>query len=289
MDKNSGFERFKAFYQTHPLWSGELLGLKQFSLSQFEFEENDHKQWQLPVIPQGTVLGKRAEYYFKYCIDQSSNYECLVSNLQVFKGNRTLGELDYIIEHKSSGERYHVELVYKFYLYRPDLENVKLKTDLLVELSKYIGPNERDNLLKKINHLKTHQFPMLYRKETRELLYDLQIKVNDLEQRVCFLAHLFIPCELWNEDYPFINKSCIAGYYLDYSAFAKAETCHLYFLPHKHAWKMEPYELTVSYSHQEILIEVKKLLNMKFAPMIWKLDREGNFERFFVIKDLVVI
>ncbi len=285
MDRENGFERFKAFYGTHPMWRGTLLGLKQFYLSEFKFDDLGDSYRQLPVIPQGTVLGKRAEYYFKFCVDESVNYKCLVNNLQIFKGNRTLGELDYILEDLKSGRRLHVELIYKFYLYRPDLRNPAAKDPMLAELNCYTGPNNRDNLLRKVERLKQHQLPMLYRKQTRDLLASHDIEANDLEQRVCFLAHLFIPCELWNRKFPYVNKACVAGYYLTYSAFAKAETSHSYYLPHKHAWKMQPHALDVSYSHKEVLPVIKKALSLKLAPMVWKINGRGDFERFFVIED----
>jgi len=242
----------------------------------------------LPEIPHGTVLGKRAEYYFKFCVDQSSNFECLISNLQIFKGKTTIGELDFIVKNKRTDKIFHVELVYKFYIYDPSKkltskENSNL--DEQHELTRYVGPNRRDHLLRKINRLKNHQLPLLYRPETKSILKENEINVDSIEQKVCFLAQVFVPCKLWDHDFKWINKACIKGYYLNYSAFAKAETTYRYFIPHKHQWKMDPFAIEdKELNFTEVLIQVEKSLARGFAPMLWKKMNEG-WERFFVIAD----
>ena len=78
------YNRFRAFYQTASLWNGTLCGIKAFKLSQFKFVITTpaQQELELPVIPAGTVLGKRAEYFFKFCVEQSDNYELLVHNIR---------------------------------------------------------------------------------------------------------------------------------------------------------------------------------------------------------------
>ena len=287
-----GYQRLRAFYNTPNLWKGNLLGLDQFYLDELRFDQQDFKEGDLtlPDIPHGTVLGKRAEYYFKFCVDQSSNYDCLLSNIQVFRGKTTLGELDFIIQHKTSRKIFHIELVYKFYIYDPTKKTSSQKISIPEEqheLCRYEGPNRRDYLLKKINRLKTHQLPLLYRPETKIILEKNDIDVEAVEQKVCFLAQVFIPCDLWNYNFKWINKACIKGYYLNYSAFAKAETqtATLYFMPHKHQWKMDPFEIeSQAFSFSEILLEVEKSIARGFAPLLWKKVGK-DWERFFVIAD----
>ncbi|ARN76996.1 hypothetical protein BST97_02710 [Nonlabens spongiae] len=287
-----GYQRLRAFYNTPNLWKGKLLGLNQFYLDKLRFDQHDLKEGALtlPDIPHGTVLGKRAEFYFKFCVDQSSNYNCLLSNIQVFRGKTTLGELDFIVQHNTSRRIFHIELVYKFYIYDPTKRLACEKTstqEARYELSCYEGPNRRDYLLKKINRLKTHQLPLLYRPETKSILEKNDIDVDAVEQKVCFLAQVFIPCDLWNHNFKWINKACIKGYYLNYSAFAKAETQNdtLYFIPHKHQWKMNPFEIeSQAFNFSEILLEVKKSIERGFAPLLWKKVGK-DWERFFVIAD----
>jgi hypothetical protein len=283
MDDN--FARFKAFYKTASLWSGTLLGLEQFGLSNFKFDHlKESESIDLPVIPQGTLLGKRAEYFFRFCVEQSNNYDLVLSNEQVFKGKITIGELDYIIKNKRTNTTTHIELVYKFYIYNPEITSDKT-SQILQELNRYQGPNGKDNLVRKLEHLKNQQLPLLYAPETSELLKNHDIEVTRIKQKVCFLAHVFIPHQLWSYKFEYINKSSIVGYYYKYQAFTKAETKNSYFLPEKYAWKMLPQILPNSYTFNEILELTRESLQRGFAPLIWmQLSESSIFERFFIVK-----
>ncbi|WP_124981378.1 DUF1853 family protein [Nonlabens xiamenensis] len=283
---SNSFERFKAFYRTAPLWQGKLMDLRQFPLSNFSFASLDESAaLELPNIPQGTVLGKRAEYYFKFCVEQSDNFELLVANLQVFKNKTTLGELDFILREKSSGQVYHVELVYKFYSYDSTVQPGD-SDPVRSELSNYLGPNGRDHLLRKMDRLKEHQLPLLYHPITTKLLETKYgLNVSNIKQSVCFLGHVFIPRQLWNVSFPLINKNAISGYYMSYSAFAKAPSSQAYYLPHKHAWKMKPYALHEELTHHETQERVYQGLERGFASMVWLQWAPGKWERFFVVKD----
>lgn len=281
---DNSLTRFKNFYSTATLWSGTLLGLDQFHFSSLKFDHLKEKDSiDLPIIPQRTVLGKRAEHFFKFCIEQSSNYNLLVSNQQIFKGKITIGELDYIVQEKRSKQIIHVELVYKFYIYDID-KDVRDKDPIRQELSKYQGPNGKDNLVRKIDHLKNHQLPLLYNEHTQDILDQFDLDVHKMHQEVCFIAHVFIPHKLWNHSFKYINKASIVGYYFKYSAFAKAETSNIYFLPKKYEWKMKPQELEESFTFLQILELTTASLSRGFAPLIWMQLEDSTFERFFVIK-----
>jgi hypothetical protein len=282
---NNDFARFEAFYKTASLWSGTLHGIEQFGLSHFNFDHLEEQEpLNLPVIPQGTLLGKRAEYFFKFCVEQSNNYELILSNVQIFKGKITIGELDYIIRNKRTHACTHIELVYKFYIYNPAItSNEKLL--IFQELNKYQGPNGRDHLVRKIEHLKKHQLPLLYAQETRNLLKKYPIDITRIKQKVCFLAHVFIPHHLWSYKFKYINKSCIVGYYYTYKIFEKAHTTNDYFLPEKYAWKMLPQELPNAYTFYEILGLTAASLERGYAPLIWmRISETKRFERFFIVK-----
>ena len=288
----SHYDRFKAFYQTSSFWSGKLAGIQQFSLSNFNFKHlsEAEESLELPAIPIDTVLGKRAEYFFKFCVEQSSNYQLLAANEQIFSGKNTIGELDFILQHLDSGKNIHVELVYKFYIYEPHTHKASrfLSHNQNKELSFYVGPNRRDYFIKKFEHLAAHQLPLLYRPETQERLDQLGINALGMEQQVCFLAHVFIPRQAWQQDFPFLNKKCIVGYYMDESAFAKAYTDNLYFLPEKKEWKMRPQRLERAYTHRKILEHSRSSLQRGFAPMVWMLLQDGSFERFFIVSPVKV-
>ncbi len=284
---SSHLDRFRAFCQTASFWQGKLAGVQQFQLSNFDFSHlaDSSHSLVLPNIPVDTVLGKRAEFFFQFCVEQSSNYELLVANEQIFQGKTTLGELDYILLERSTGQLIHVELVYKFYIYEPgkihDSSNLSERQNH--ELSAYVGPNRRDYFIKKMDHLISHQLPLLGRQETALRLAKLGIPVTNIKQQVCFLAHVFIPRSAWQNDFPFLNKKCIVGYYMDEFAFAKAKTTNLYFLLEKKEWKIQPESLQVELSHENALERVTESLRRGFAPMLWMQLPDKSFERFFVV------
>ncbi|AZQ44265.1 DUF1853 family protein [Nonlabens ponticola] len=284
---HSTYDRFKAFAQTASLWTGKLAGVQQFQLSQLNFKhlQESEESLELPRIPMGTVLGKRAEYFFKFCIEQSANYELLAANTQIFKNKTTIGELDYIIREEATQQVLHVELVYKFYIVEDGHQRTSkfLSADQNLHLSRYIGPNRRDSFIKKFDHLQSRQLPLLYKPETATFLEEQQIDVGAVQQQVCFLAHVFIPRQNWQDDSKYINKRCIVGYYMDELAFAKAETSNTYYLPEKHAWKMQPHELESSYTHAQSLPIAIDSLQRGFAPLIWMQLADGTFERFFIV------
>lgn len=281
---DNSLARFKNFYSTATLWSGTLLGLDQFHFSSLNFDHLKEKnQITLPAIPQRTVLGKRAEHFFKFCIEQSSNYKLLLSNQQIFKNKITIGELDYIVQEKKSKQIIHVELVYKFYIY-DNHKIIKDKDPIRLELSKYQGPNGKDNLVRKMDHLKNQQLPLLYNQYTRDILDQYNLDVHKIRQEVCFIAHVFIPHQLWNHTFDYINKSSIVGYYFNYNAFAKAETSNTYYLPKKSEWKMKPQQLEESFTFIQILKLTSASLTRGFAPLIWMQLEDSTLERFFVIK-----
>ncbi len=287
---NSDFDRFKAFYQTSSFWQGTLGGLKQFSLNNFDFThlKTNPKTLELPSIPMGTVLGKRAEYFFKFCAQQSSNYQVLLANEQIYHGGRTLGEIDYLLLDQQRHQIIHVELVYKFYIYEPGktYTSKHLSAAQNAQLSNYVGPNRRDYFIKKFDHLKNQQLPLLHQPQTIEHLEGMGISPQDIEQQVCFLAHVYIPRELWSQDFKYLNKRCIQGYYMDEHAFAKAETTNTYYLPEKKQWKMRPQPLEVGYTFKQVQPMVQSSLKNGFAPMVWMALENNSIESFFIVKAL---
>jgi hypothetical protein len=286
----SHLDRFEAFYQTASFWNGKLAGVQQFPLSNFDFhhlQESD-EELVLPSIPAGTVLGKRAEYFFQFCVEQSSNYNLLLANEQIFRGKDTIGELDYIVQDRVRNKIIHIELVYKFYIYEPSkpYQSTYLSDVQNQALAHYVGPNRRDYFIKKLDHLLSKQLPLLHQPETMARLEELGITGAGMEQQICFLAHVFIPQAAWREEFKFLNKKCIVGYYLEEPAFAKAETTNVYFIPEKKEWKMSPQVLETSFSHAEVLQHAIISLKRGFAPMIWMHIADGTFERFFIVSPL---
>jgi len=274
------------------MWASDLMGMKAFNIQELKFDHLDREGIiDMPAIPYGTVLGKRAEHYFAFAVEQSSNFELIAQNIQIFENSRTLGELDFLIRDKSTGRVLHIELVFKFYIIT---DQALAHSDLLTEeenkrFGRFIGPAGRDAFTRKLVHLRQHQLPMLYHEATFESLKHLDFDVDEVEQRVCFMGQTFTHTP---EDYrPIsgINKESMRGCYLGYSAFAKAKNLSTntqnFYLPTKEAWPQTPTNLPDTLTVHDLLNRVGDKLKKGFPSMVWEQLPDGSCIKYFIISD----
>lgn len=108
-------------------------------------------------------------------------YRLVGHNLPVRSRNRTLGELDFLVEDRASGELQHWEVAVKFYL------GVAPGGDY----ASWIGPGLKDRLDLKVAHLVRHQLGLTARPEAAGLLRHLGLP---MPTPVCLLrGRLFYP------------------------------------------------------------------------------------------------
>ena len=189
-------------------------------------------------------------------------YKVLAQNLQVIANKSTLGELDFIIENQT-GERIHLEMVYKFYLYRPELEGNWIK--------RLIGQNAKDALTAKIKKLSTHQFPMLRHPETEKMLHAIDILPTSLKQQLSFKAQVYIPLGLKLQHLK-IPHHLIAGYYytLDQLLQLKDEETTFY-IPSKNYWVCAPTSVQrLSFNHFFDSAKIRLTQSRSFKFWIFK-------------------
>ncbi|MFD2434198.1 DUF1853 family protein [Mesonia maritima] len=226
-------------------------------------------------LPESLVLGKRAERFFEIAINQDEDYKFLAGNLQIIHEKQTLGEFDFFLKEKASNQIFHVELVYKFYVYDPDFEN---------ELDCWIGPNRKDSLIRKIKRLKEHQLPLLFREESSDSLKKFQLNPESIQQKVCFKANLFIPKRFQHQTFLHINNDCIVGFWIHSNEFTKAEYGSFQFYsPKKKNWPIEPEQNQTWKNFDEINSEIEYLFQHKKAALLWMKKDTQTFERFFVV------
>lgn len=108
-------------------------------------------------------------------------YRLVGRNLAVRSKNLTLGELDFLVEERQSGELQHWEVAVKFYLgVAPG-----------GELSHWVGPGLKDRLDMKVKRLLEHQLELSRTDEGRGLIHHLGLHTP---QPVCLLkGRLFYP------------------------------------------------------------------------------------------------
>ncbi|GAA4276191.1 DUF1853 family protein [Aquimarina mytili] len=226
------------------------------------------------TISDNEVLGKRIEHFFEYCVSASQNYQIIAKNIQIFKQKITIGELDFLIKDLIKEEILHIELIYKFYVYDPDINE---------EMHRWIGPNRKDSLLQKIEKLKNKQFPLLYKNETKEVLKELNIELNRVKQQACYLVNLFVPYSLKHETFTYINNDCIIGYWIKFKDFnSKRYTSKQFHIPIKQNWIVNPKYCDTWFSYDDIYKQLHLQYAQKKSPLLWMNNGDGSFERFFV-------
>lgn len=264
-------QQYRGFIETPSLFEEDFFGIQPFHLPQ-SLEKINAEVFD---IPEKLVLGKRAEHFFAQAIQSSSTYELLAQNLQVIQDKKTWGEFDFFLKNLQLNQKLHVELVYKFYLYNPSFDE---------EMERWIGPNRKDSLLRKINRLKSHQLPLLFQQEAQETLVHHELNPKEFQQRVCFKATLFVPKNLKNHTFPTINSACIAGFWLHQEQFSAEDYGSFqYFTPQKKDWPVDPALNLQWKSFETIQSEIQVLFQHQKSALLWMKKSEQVFERFFVV------
>lgn len=262
-------EQFLGFYNTLSLFDSSIWELNQFEFEKIDIDNLDFESFE---ITGQMPLGKRVERFFEFYIENSNRYDVIKQNIQIISNKNTLGEIDFILEDKKLNTLIHLELVYKYYLYTPSLEK---------ELARYIGPNRDDTLIKKLKKLKDKQFPLLYKNQTKEYLDSLDIE--NIEQKMCLKANIFLPKQMYKQELPLIDNSCIKGFYISYEEFLSSDEYKefSYFMPHRYDWLIDAKQNDTWKSYDEILEEVRYFMDLKKSPLLW-LKNKSSYENFFV-------
>lgn len=270
MDETKAYQGFLAtpHISKHPHFMG---------MSCFFLPKPKKLNLSLTGLSPSLILGKRAEVFFTHSINLLENYKLIASNLQLIVNKKTLGEFDFFIEELTTKQVLHIELVYKIYLYDPSFK---------IEEQRWIGPNRKDTLLKKVNHLKSHQLPLVLTQESKLLLKSHGIHANNLKQKVCFKAQLFIPEDKSiKPDFSSINQACIVGYYISYTKFTKEVYGEFQFYsPKKSIWFTPPLaEHKTWLNFEQINLQIEKFILAKKSVLLWVKKSKHCYTRLFIV------
>lgn len=262
MDNSIAISNQYEGYRTTPiLWTHPIYRLEQFQLIQPS---------SIPiVINPERRLGKRVEQFFVKNLEDSSNYNLICKNLQLKSDKVTIGEIDCIVERDS--KFIHIEHVFKFYLYDPNVGNE--------ELDHWIGPNRKDSLIYKLDKLKNKQLPILRSKQGLKMLDDYDISIHELEQKVFFKAQLFVPTDR-EVSFNKINSEAVKGRYYRLS---ELPTNAVYYLPNKIDWLLDPVLDVDWQSFNQAHSAISDLLSNKKSPICWIKSDTGDLEKCFVV------
>lgn len=269
-------QQFKGFLRTNALFSDSgVLPYSNFVLnSSVDFKLNSSHEKELSGQ---LYVGKRMEIFFKAYIENSKNLNLVTHSLQVVNDKKkTLGELDFIIENQPNF--LHIELVYKFYIYDPTYHRNSLHC--------FMGPKRKDFLYKKIEKLRNHQFPMLFNAFTQKQLKELALPTSHYEQKLSFMAKVFLPLNKAVNLPSYINPKTVSGFWLKFSELKLLNKFHHYFIPKRQDWMTIPSESDYTFEDFEsIEMQVNVLIKSGIRPMLWEKTKEGKFNSYFVCFD----
>lgn len=267
--------QLKGFLNTPPLWMNrDLFELEQFELPEFSDYLDLDPITAMPSLSTNFVLGKRIETFFELVIKQSGNCKLIAGNLQIYKDKITIGEIDFLVYDLQQKKDLHIEVVYKFYVYDPSYHD---------ELQRWIGPNRKDSLLQKVQKLKRDQLPLLFKPETRKTLSSYKLNIDVIKQLVCFKANLFVP-KNWKQKIPFVNTTCIVGYWIHFNELQPGEYGSFeFFAPKKQDWPCDPKDQEKWFSFSQIQDEILEIFKQKKSPLVWLKKSGQQYERFFVV------
>lgn len=220
-----------------------------------------------------SVFGKRMEQLLKHSVQSSDRYNVIADNIQIIENGLTIGELDFILHDLRENKLIHLELAVKFYLFDPTLPG---------EEQRWIGPNRRDSLDRKLLKLKSHQFPLLYHPETQNTIRNLDLPDLPIAQALCFKTMLFVPEYQINVTPEYLNPKALSGTWIRLSDFQYFRD-HLFFLPDKPEWICDPTEHITWNDYDQTHLQLKALITRKRSPMCWMKSPYGQTKRFFVV------
>ena len=254
-----------------------ILQTQSLDCSSLSFEPFYLSDLKLQTIPNIDItenirLGHRVEKIVSNLIKASTNYKIHYENLQIKQGNKTIGEIDFIIEEIQTKQLIHLELAYKFYLFDPTLSTT--------QLNNWIGPNRNDSLKEKVEKLRDKQFPLLHNPQTRALLTD--INTATIKQQLCLLTSLYVPYQSNVQLEPKYQKA-VKGYYLEYDQFKTLEYKEKsFYIPTKKDWGINPVNNKVWYTFQEIESQLNTSIVEKQSVIFWQKDKE-IYSEFFIV------
>ncbi|WP_050855238.1 DUF1853 family protein [Flavobacterium frigoris] len=223
-------------------------------------------------LPTNIRLGHLAEKIVSELIQASTNYKVVYENSQIIEKQKTIGEIDFIIENVKENKIIHLELAYKFYLFDPTISSEAINN--------WIGPNRNDSLSEKLEKLKTKQFPLLYHSITA-VNFD-SIDINRVSQSLCLLVSLFVPYAFKTKVDPAYEKA-IKGYYLDSKTFISLDNVEkVYYLPSKKEWGMDPSQNEIWTDYKSIENKIATSIQEKQALLCWQKYKE-TYLSFFIV------
>lgn len=140
-----------------------------------------------------TRLGVYFEQLLSFYFDHYPRFTLLAKNLQANDSNRTIGEYDFIVWDEQDQQHYHIEVAVKFYVGFADLTVNIPKNIPMYNWHHWIGPNKKDSLCIKINHLIHHQLRLPDTDAGVKALASIGLTPEQVKPKLLLTGRLYLP------------------------------------------------------------------------------------------------
>lgn len=206
------------------IWFSDTWYRDQYGLIEKRLQALDRNPAELEALlgaQKDQRLGNYFETLWSFALELHPRYQLIERNLQIRDGERTIGEMDFIVFDTASGRYAHWELAIKFYLGIGDT----------ARQDAWFGPGKKDRLDLKVRHLRDRQILLSRHPVARAQLERLGIELDD--RAVILKGRLFYPwAQHGLERHPCAaNPAHLFGHWLTRSRFEQAYDRHARFVP----------------------------------------------------------
>jgi len=171
-----------------PIWRDNELIKWLYGLDKYPASLTHHLKDQ-----RATRLGIYFEQLLSFYFGHYPRFNLLAKNLQANGEKRTVGEYDFIVWDKHVQQHYHIEVAVKFYVGYPDLTVDIPKNIVMYNWHQWIGPNKKDSLSIKLNHLTQHQLCLSETDAGATALATIGLTPQQLKPKLLLTGRLYLP------------------------------------------------------------------------------------------------
>jgi hypothetical protein len=225
-------------------------------------------------------LGRYFETLWAFWLENNPRFELIEQNLALRDEGKTLGELDFLVLDKVSGQNLHWEVAVKFYLGVGDTR----------QHSNWHGPGRKDRLDLKVEHLRNRQSVIYQRPVVQRLMQAMGYRVDACG--VILKGRLFYPYSC-NESLAPVdaNPGHLRSYWLTVSALQKKNSEGNYDAKRYsplvgYGWMASArQDHKIPWMSLDELLEAIKNGDFRLPLQVSCKLQDGGNERFFVVED----
>jgi len=265
----------------HCNWFSDAWYRDQYAQIEAQLRQLDHdpaKLESLLAAQKDLRLGNYFETLWSYALQLNPRYQLVERNLQVHDGERTIGEMDFIVLDNATGRYAHWELAIKFYL----------GTGNTVSHDAWHGPGKKDRLDLKVDHLLSRQTLLSSHPVARAQLAQRGILIDDCA--VILKGRLFYPWQQGgSESHPLsANPAHLAGQWLTRDQFEQVYSADARFEPLIRSGWMARGPTNEAYGQHsaEGLMQLVDVGRYRLPMCVARLEGACEVERLFIVDNI---